>query len=61
MSQSQHNTTKEADISLLEIKTFFLKKGTVIKNKEDLINKSIETCAKLLNSIDEETLEAVLQ
>lgn len=60
MSQSQHDTTKEADIALLEIKTFFLKKGTVIKNKEDLINKGLETCARLLNNLDEETLDAVL-
>ena len=59
--QINHYTTDEAEIALQKVKTFLMEKKGIKKiNKVDLINESIVICAKLLTSLDNETLEQVL-
>jgi hypothetical protein len=59
--QMNHYTTDEAEIALQKVKTFLMEKKAVKKiNKVDLINESVVICAKLLTSLDSETLEQVL-
>jgi len=60
MAQMNHYTTPDAEVALQEVKVHLLKQGKQVKNKVDLINESVIICAKLLTSLDKETLEQVL-
>jgi len=58
--QMNHYTTPEAEIALQEIKLFLIKKKLNPKNKVTLLNEGVIMCAKLLTSLDQETLDQVL-